>query len=161
MKYLVIIILFSTFVFVGCSNSQIDINSATVNDLDKIVWVGETTATKIIEGRPFESLEDLDNIYGIGDKKLRDIIDEGLACVENEKINNVQKNESRQRDVIPKFSDVNNSYPKEILPILLEGEKENDILVYESKNSTVLNYLPYAFSVFLILIIAVLILQRF
>lgn len=61
---------------------QIDINSATLSQLDKIVHVGIKTAQKIIDARPYSSVQDLSKVKGIGDGKyLQDIIDQGFACV--------------------------------------------------------------------------------
>ena len=87
-KELIIIfalIILSGLIHAGCESNQIDINSAPAEDLDKIVWVGNTTAQKIINARPFNSIEDLLNISGIGDKKLQDIKTQALACVEFQK----------------------------------------------------------------------------
>jgi len=66
---------------------QIDINSADLSQLDELVHVGEKTAQKIIDGRPYNSVQDLSKIKGIGDGKyLQDIINEGLACVNCETV---------------------------------------------------------------------------
>jgi len=64
-----------------CSEGQIDINTASAIDLDKITYIGPATATKIINMRPFDSINDLVNVSGIGEIKLKAIIDENLACV--------------------------------------------------------------------------------
>ena len=43
----------------GSSNSQIDINSASVDSLDSLPGIGPVTAQKIISGRPYASVQDL------------------------------------------------------------------------------------------------------
>ena len=61
---------------------QIDINTATLSQLDEIVHVGAKTAQKIIDDRPYSSIQDLSRVKGIGDGKyLQDIISQGFACV--------------------------------------------------------------------------------
>ena len=61
---------------------QIDINSATLSQLDEITHIGAKTAQKIIDGRPYSSVQNLSRVKGIGDGKyLQDIINQGWACV--------------------------------------------------------------------------------
>ena len=61
----------------------VNINTATVEQLDTLPGVGEATATAIIEDReqngPFTSPEDLMRVSGIGEKKFERL--EGLICV--------------------------------------------------------------------------------
>ena len=67
----------------SCDSGQVDINGASVSELDKIVWVGPSTAQKIIDLRPFANVGELTKVNGIGDTKIKEIIEEGLACVES------------------------------------------------------------------------------
>lgn len=60
----------------------IDINTASVQELMKIIHIGETRAYQIISLRPFYSLDDLAKINGIGPKSLEDIKTQGLAWVD-------------------------------------------------------------------------------
>lgn len=63
--------------------SQININTATIEELDTLPGVGEATANKIITHRSdngeFKSIEEIKNVNGIGDKKFEEIKD--LICV--------------------------------------------------------------------------------
>ncbi len=68
-------------VYSECSEGQVNINTADTIELDKIIYVGPATATKIISSRPFSSLDDLLNVSGIGETKLTAIKSEGIACV--------------------------------------------------------------------------------
>ena len=80
---LLIIICFEGFVSASCESGQIDINSASLLDLDRIIYVGPVTAQNIVNTRPFFILDDLLNVSGIGDIKLQAIKYEGIACVGN------------------------------------------------------------------------------
>jgi competence protein ComEC len=64
----------------GCKPGQVDINSAGAQELDRIVHIGPVFAEEIVALRPFESLEDIERVDGIGDAKASDIMEEALAC---------------------------------------------------------------------------------
>lgn len=53
---------------------QLDLNSATIDQLNLLPNIGPTLAKRIIEYRdqngPYESLKDLDNVKGIGPKTI-------------------------------------------------------------------------------------------
>ena len=61
----------------------VNINTATLEQLDTLPGVGEATANKIItyreENGGFKTIEDLKNVKGIGDKKFEDM--KGNICV--------------------------------------------------------------------------------
>jgi len=61
---------------------KIDINIASLEDLIKIIHVGEARATELISLRPFSSLDDLAKIKGIGSSRVNDIKKQGLAWVD-------------------------------------------------------------------------------
>lgn len=85
-KLLVLFILLISIeiIIADCNENQVDINTASAEELDRIKWVGPSTALSIINSRPYQSLDDLLKVYGIGEVKLNDIKTEGIACVENE-----------------------------------------------------------------------------
>ncbi|RDY29793.1 competence protein ComE [Romboutsia weinsteinii] len=60
----------------------VNINLATLEELDSLPGVGEATANKIInyreENSSFKSIEEIKNVNGIGDKKYEDLKD--LIC---------------------------------------------------------------------------------
>jgi competence protein ComEC len=62
----------------------IDINTATLEQLQQILHLGEERAAQVIQlrlQRPFASVEELRRVEGIGPARLRDILEQGLACV--------------------------------------------------------------------------------
>ena len=56
------------------SGQKVSINNATLEQLDALPDIGESTANKIISSRPFSKLEDLKNVEGIGDKTYNNIV---------------------------------------------------------------------------------------
>jgi len=78
-------ILIFTFASSGSSViEKVDINSAPLEDLVKIIHIGEVRAKELISLRPFSSLDDLDRIKGISKTRVEDIKKQGLAWVEIE-----------------------------------------------------------------------------
>ena len=59
----------------------IDINTAPIEVLQEIIHIGESRAEELLRLRPFESLEHLSRINGIGPSRVDDIITENLACI--------------------------------------------------------------------------------
>lgn len=59
----------------------IDINQAPANEVQKIIHIGPERAQDLIDLRPFDSVDDLDSIKGIGAARIANIKSEGLACV--------------------------------------------------------------------------------
>lgn len=51
----------------------VNINTATKEQLMQVSGIGEVTATKIIEKRPYQKIEDLLNVSGIGEATLNKI----------------------------------------------------------------------------------------
>jgi competence protein ComEA len=61
-------------------NGKININTASLEELQKISGIGESLAQRIInyrtENGKFKTIEDLKNVSGIGDKKYESIKDQ-------------------------------------------------------------------------------------
>ena len=52
---------------------MIDINNATLAELESLPEVGPKTAQLIVEGRPYATVDDLLNVKGIGPATLAEI----------------------------------------------------------------------------------------
>lgn len=59
----------------------VDINSASFEEVQGIIHIGESRAELLIEARPYKSVDDLTKINGIGPARIADIKAEGIACV--------------------------------------------------------------------------------
>ena len=62
----------------------VNVNTASKEELQKIIGVGSVIAQRIIDGRPFSSIYNLIRVNGIGEVTLQKIIDQGCAYVEND-----------------------------------------------------------------------------
>lgn len=71
---------------------KIDINSSSALELEELAGVGPVLAQRIIDARPFSSVDDLIRVKGIGEKTLQKIKNQGLAYVTGE----TQQNGNRQ-----------------------------------------------------------------
>ena len=60
----------------------ININTASKDDLQKLTGIGPVLAQRIIEARPFLSVNELINVSGIGETILQKIIEQGCAHVD-------------------------------------------------------------------------------
>jgi competence protein ComEA len=76
-KSIFIVILFLLIPSYSFSTNKIDINQATVEELEKLPGIGPKIAKNIVEYRekngPFRSIEELLKVKGIGPKKLEQI----------------------------------------------------------------------------------------
>ena len=52
---------------------RINVNTATAAELEALPGIGPIIAGRIIEGRPYRSVEELDRVKGIGKKRLEEI----------------------------------------------------------------------------------------
>lgn len=82
MKKILLFILLLPLIFASCQENQIDINSASEDELDALTGIGPAKAKDIVNSRPFYSVEDLLEVSGIGEATLEKIKEQNLACVE-------------------------------------------------------------------------------
>lgn len=55
-------------------SSLIDINSASLNELDSLPGIGPKLAQAIFQARPFDSVEELARVHGIGRKTIERLL---------------------------------------------------------------------------------------
>ena len=84
MKKLVFILLFLPVFVLG--QEKININTATLEQLDTLAGIGPAYAQRIIDNRPFSSVDDLLKVSGIGEKTLEKIKEQKLAYVEEKPV---------------------------------------------------------------------------
>lgn len=65
-----------------CVVGQVDINTASVDELQRIIHIGPVRANEMLTLRPFSSVDDMIRINGIGPARLVDIKAQGVACVD-------------------------------------------------------------------------------
>jgi competence ComEA-like helix-hairpin-helix protein len=183
MKYeaILLLVLFSlTFVYAECGADQVDINTASLEDLDLLTGIGPAYAQRIVDGRSFDSVDDLTSVSGIGSVTLQNIKDQGLACVSGEEssqneddgeevVNNETDDDPDEEYDSPEEDDAEpNTYVRTSGTVIMElndtpktvinlkssktVEQENDV-AYESKNEKIKSYSIYAFLGFLVLVI--------
>lgn len=99
MLFLSIILLNSSYAL--CTSGQIDINSASLEDLDKLSGIGPVKAQAIIDTRPFSSVDKLVDADGIAEVTLEKIKTQGLACVNDEEESAPVEEEPQDEEDIP------------------------------------------------------------
>ncbi|MDT2659406.1 helix-hairpin-helix domain-containing protein [Enterococcus hulanensis] len=85
---LVVVMVFGMIVSFGGNkveaSEKVDINSATIEELQKLDGVGAPLAQKIIDARPYKTVDELKaKVVGIGPAKMKAIQDQGLAVAES------------------------------------------------------------------------------
>ena len=132
-KYIFLIFFILFFCPVFTYAEQININAATLSQLDELTGIGPTYAQRIIDARPFSSIDDLNRVKGIGPATIQKIKNQGFACVncqttqitvEPQKTEAVQNTVSAQTPA----SEPNEATNKALAPVYPGGVFINEVL---------------------------------
>lgn len=166
MKFSLLLLIFLIpFSVASCSENQIDINSASINELDKLDGIGAVYAQRIIDSRPFLLLDDLISVKGIGPTTLQKIKSQGLACVSSENSEDIYTSlEESSGNTFSSSEAYSSSHTENIINLNSDEDitqkVQKEEVVFESKNEKVKRYLIFVFAFFLILIILFLLLTN-
>ena len=81
MKKVLLFFIFLTFPFFSFAADRVEINTAPLQQLEEIIGIGPVLAQRIMDDRPFSSVDDLLRVKGIGEKTLQKIKAQGIAYV--------------------------------------------------------------------------------
>jgi len=182
MKKLIIsfvLILFLANIFIIsalCEQDQIDINTASNEELDGLYGIGPVKAEAIINSRPFQSVDELIKVFGIGNITLNKIKEQGLACVneETEEINekdkeleennkNISENNLSQKELLVTEFDsleISQNKLKKIEPKVIKLNTQNIKSEENKENLNKNNYAIYGFVIFCVLISFLFVLKK-
>ena len=163
--FILLIVIFSQSIYAYCSEGQIDINTATKEELDKLYGIGPVKAEEIINSRTFDSVEELINVKGIGNITLNKIKEQGLACVNDEKddLKKEPNEKNLQKDIDKNDSFVEDNKQKESekqieFPVI--NLTPQSIKIEKNKENTGKNYAMFGFIVFCALLVFLFILRK-
>ncbi|MBO0589300.1 MBL fold metallo-hydrolase [Sporosarcina sp. E16_8] len=63
------------------SGSCVNVNSASEVEVQRIIHIGPARSQELIQLRPYQSVDDLSHIKGIGPARIADILTQGIACI--------------------------------------------------------------------------------
>ncbi|MCT2537708.1 MBL fold metallo-hydrolase [Aquibacillus koreensis] len=63
------------------STACVNINTAPIDELESIIHIGPERAKDLVKQRPYQSVDNLTKINGIGPARIADIKTEGIACI--------------------------------------------------------------------------------
>jgi hypothetical protein len=129
------IILLFEFISASCNSTQININTASAEELDKIVNVGPVIAGRIIENRTYNSLNDLVRVKGIAEATLAEIKTQGLACVDEEEENEAEETDEEPQETPPEEETLNEGLDND--KNLIDASEQKEIINAEIQETVI------------------------
>ena len=157
-------------IYASCEENQINIDTATATALDALKGIGPVKAEAIIGSRPFDNVDGLINVKGIGEITLNNIKEQGLACVDDETLEVVEEptqevvieetpeeetKEDLVKDIVPLTGKINveNEVPKtETIKLIKLGTPEDIKTEENTETSSINKYALYGFVIFCVLL---------
>lgn len=143
LQVLCILVYFSALCTISalCDSDQVEINTASLENLDKISGIGPVLAQRIMDSRPFSSVDDLIKVNGIGNITLEKIKQQNLACVSNEKETGAEEETAENENLNETYLEENEINKTNSQRILKESSQTNQntsrgVLINLSKGET-------------------------
>lgn len=118
----------------------VDINTATLTQLDNLTGIGPTLGQRIIDNRPYASVDDLLKVQGIGPKNLEKIKQQGLATTSGVRHVSDTSLTPYSPEQVVKPSPLPKNYPSniflsEVLPSPEGSDTENEFIEIFNANN--------------------------
>jgi len=150
---LFVVLIIISGVFAKCDDGQIDLNSASLEEMMKITGLGGkgVIAQRVIDSRSFDCVDDLINVKGIGENILDKIQEQGLACV-GENVEEIEDNNESEKeigrtqelDLIKKETNESKNIELNVIKLNTKNIKTED----NNENLDKTNYAKYGFVIF-------------
>ncbi len=174
---ILILVIFIPNVSALCEGGQININTASAEKLEGINYIGPAKAQEIVNSRPFDSVDDLIEVKGIGNWTLDKIKTQGLACVGKDVPEEPPEEETpeeppeekedderttKEKKVVEEYQEIVEIREEETGPIELKMINLNPKVIKSENDNEKLNnnYALYGFVFFCVLIIVLFVLRR-